>query len=149
MVDGVITASEPIWKPNDTTDPTWCNDDSFYQGGDYDINTFTGAIASTVMKMQIWCPNAVVVVATPFPRFGSDNLQYKNSKSLSFRRMCEIEKNVAHSIGAEVVDANGECNINGIEFSKYVTDGVHPNLEGRKMYGRVFIGKLGKIYPKV
>jgi lysophospholipase L1-like esterase len=148
IVDGEIAANEPIWKPNDKTDPTW-GTSSMYLGGDYDINTLSGAIASTVMKMQTWCPNAVVVVATPFPAFDTTTKQQLiNSAGLSFRNLCKIEIDVAGMIGIDVIDANGKCGINGANFYLYQTDGTHPNAEGRKMYSRVFNGELNRIAAK-
>jgi lysophospholipase L1-like esterase len=149
-VEGDISAAEPEWRANDVTDPTWSADTTYYKGGDYDITTFSGAIASTIMKMQTWCPNAVVVVATPFPRFNiSTKQQYTNQSGLSFRRMCEIIDEIAHFVSAPVIDANGDCGINGVNFSNYQTDGVHPNLDGRKMFGRVFVGDLIKFANKI
>ena len=149
-VEGDMSASEPNWVANDQTDPTWAADNTYYKGGDYDITTFSGAIASTIMKMLTWCPNAVVVLATPFPRFNtSTKKQYVNTHGLSFRRLCEIEDTIAHFVSTDVIDANGKCNINGVNFANYQTDGVHPNLDGRKMYGRVFVNELMRIAHKI
>lgn len=147
---GDISIEEPEWIPNDATDPTWAADTQYYQNGDYDITTFPGAIASTIMKMRTWCPNAVVVVATPFPRFNTTTKQqYKNLSGLTFRQSCEIQMEIANFVGATVIDSNGECGIGGYNFSSYVTDGVHPNLDGRKMFGRVFIGELLRLASKI
>lgn len=149
-VDGDLSAAEPHWVPNDATDPTWANDSTYYLGGDYDITTFAGAIASAVMKARVWCPNAVVVVATPFPRFNTTTKQqYTNASGLTFREMCAAQKTICGFIGAPVVDANGECGISGADFTDLVVDGVHPNLAGRKMYGRPFVGGLTGIAKKI
>ena len=149
-VEGDMSAAEPEWVANNNTDPTWAADNTYYKGGDYDITTFSGAIASTIMKMLTWCPNAVVVLATPFPRFNlSTKMQYVNNHDLSFRRLCEIEDTIAHFVSTDVIDANGKCNINGVNYANYQTDGVHPNLEGRKMYGRVFVNELIRIANKI
>lgn len=51
--------------------------------------------------------------------------------------------------GAAVIDANGECNINGVNFSNYQIDGLHPNKPGRQMYGRVFIERLNSLVAKI
>jgi lysophospholipase L1-like esterase len=63
--------------------------------------------------------------------------------------MCEIIDEIAHFVSAPVIDANGDCGINGVNFSNYQTDGVHPNLDGRKMFGRVFVGDLIKFANKI
>ena len=145
-VEGDMSAAEPDWIANNATDPTWANDTTYYKGGDYDITTLSGAIASTIMKMQTWCPNAVVVLATPFPWFDLTTKEQKvNSSNLKFRRLCEIEEEIAGYAGTDVIDANGKCGINGVNFSSYQLDGVHPNADGRKMYGKVFVGELIRI----
>lgn len=140
--------AEPIWIPNDDTDPTWSADNTFYKGGDYDITTFAGGIASTIMKMQVWCPNAVVILATPFPCFNMETCQ-QAKKDIDFRKASEMEMAIAHYVGAEVIDANGRCGINGVNFPDLVMDGVHPNNDGRKLFGRVFKNELIHIGTKI
>jgi len=143
--------AEPVWVNEDATDAAWAND-TLYKGGDYDISTFNGGIASTLMKLAVWCPNAVIVLATPFPRFDlSTNMQfnYNDANHITFRRMAEIEKHIAEYVGVNVIDANGECGINGVNFHDLQTDGVHPNEAGRKMYGKVFVGELCRIANKI
>ena len=56
-----------------------------YLQGDYNIDTFTGAVASCIMKWQVWCPNAIVVLVTPFPRWGLNTKQQLKSNNLTFR----------------------------------------------------------------
>lgn len=147
---GDVSLEEPVWVPSDATDPTWAGDATYYKGGDYDITTFSGAIASAIMKMRTWCPNAVIVLATPFPRFNtSTKQQYQNAAGVSFRQMCEMEMEIAGFVGAPVIDANGGSGIDGVNFSAYQVDGVHPNEAGRKMFGRVFVGELTAIADKI
>lgn len=150
-VDSAIVAEEPQWLNGNATDSAWANDATFYTGGDYDITRLSGAIASTIMKMQKWCPNALVVLATPYPHYsGTTYMQKKNSRGMTFRELCDIEKVIAGYVSTECIDANAQAGLTGAEFAtRYTTDGTHPNAEGRKWYGRVFVGKLKCIAPRI
>lgn len=147
--DGVISAGTPIWIAGSAIDAEWAAS-SYYADGDYDISTFAGAIASTVTKMRIWCPNAVVVLATPYPRWNTETKeQYANSKGLDFREMCEIQIAVAKYTACPVVDANAMCGVGGVNFADTVSDGVHPNTVGMKMYGKALADGLKDISPTI
>lgn len=147
--DGVISAGTPVWVPNSAVDAHWAASEH-YAGGDYDISTFAGAIASTITKMRIWCPNAIVVLATPYPRWDTDTMQqYTNSSGLDFRGMCEIQIAAAKYMGCPVVDANAMCCVGGANFASTVSDGVHPNAMGVKLYGKALADGLNTISPKI
>lgn len=121
-----------------------------YLQGDYNIDTFTGAVASCIMKWQVWCPNAIVVLVTPFPRWGLNTKQQLKSNNLTFRQLCEIELQTAKYMNTEIIDANAKCNINIHNFESCTqTDDIHPNEDGRKLYGRTLITELYNIYPKI
>lgn len=137
--------SEPQWSASNQTDTTWVNDATYYNGGDYDITTFAGAIASTIMKMKTWCPNAVIIVCTPFAHFNlTTKLQDVNGDGINFREMCELEMKIASYLSTPVIDSNGECGIQGYDYTSYVSDATHPNQAGRDMFGRPFVGGLLK-----
>jgi lysophospholipase L1-like esterase len=147
--DGVISAGTPIWVANSTVDAEWAASE-YYNGGDYDINTFTGGIASTIIKMRIWCPNAVVVIATPYPRWNTNTMeQYTNNKGLDFREMCEIQIATAKYMGCPVCDANALSCISASNFAETVTDGVHPNTIGQKLYAKALADCIQSISPKI
>lgn len=147
--DGVITGGEPKWISEDKKDAEWANS-SFYKGGDFDIDTFNGAIASTVMKLQLWCPNAIIVLATPFPRWDLNTNQQMKMNNLTFRQLCEIEIKVAEYMQIPVIDSNANCMINLSNFNENTqNDNTHPNELGRKNFGRVFINAINDIYPKI
>jgi lysophospholipase L1-like esterase len=147
--DGIISAGVPVWVANSTIDAEWAAA-SDYAGGDYDINTFPGAIASTIMKMRIWCPNAVVVLATPYPRWDTTTMQqYTNSKGLDFREMCEIQIATAKYMGCPVCDTNAMSGMSATNFAGTVLDGVHPNTAGMKLYGKALADCLNGISPKI
>ena len=57
-----------------TVDLEWSQSDYYTDyGGDYNIETFRGAIASLIMKMQAWMPNAVLVLMSPISGQGTAN----------------------------------------------------------------------------
>lgn len=150
---GDIAEIEPLWKANDKTDSAW-GSSSYYNGGDYDISNMNGGIASTIMKMRAWCPNAIIVVATPWPRYDKNTkMQYVNTYGIPFRKVSDIEIAMANFVCAPSIDSNAMAGINGIEFSNYIYDAetnyVHPNPRGLKMFGRAFVGELNRIYPKI
>lgn len=147
--DGVIAARAPSWVAGDATDVEWVSS-SLYMGGDYDISTFAGGIASAIMKMRVWCPNAVVILATPYPRYNTSTMtQYTNSNGLDFREMCEIQVATAKYMGAPVIDANATSGISAVDFASTVTDGVHPNTTGKKLYGKAIADGMCYVGAKI
>ena len=136
------------WSATNITDTDWKNDTTFYNGGDFDVTTFVGAIASTIMKMQTWCPNAVVVLATPFSRWDvGTHAQYKNSHGITLRDVSNIEIDVARYMDIPYMDINSQSGVNAWNYTKYVSDGVHPNTEGQKMLARAVANGIISIVP--
>lgn len=140
---------QPIWSSKNTTDSDWVASTN-YNGGDFDLNDFCGAIASTIMKWQKRCPNATIVLATPLPRWERTSpTPTVNQHGLTMYDVARIEKKVAHYMGIPVIDLNGECNINGINYTEYITDAVHPySNNGKTAIGNYMSGKLQTILPK-
>lgn len=146
--DGDNSAIVPAWIVNNTQDQIWANS-SYYMGGDYDLSTLAGAIASTLMKMQIWCPNAIIILATPFPRYELTDHAQMVVNNVNFRQFCETEIEIAQYMSAPVIDANGECNITLYNYGECtLADNVHPTQLGRDYYGKPFVGELYRIFPK-
>lgn len=138
------------WSPTNKLDVDWVNDSEFYNGGDYNISTFTGAIASTIMKMQTWCPNAVIVIATPFCKWDtSSNRQWLNSSGISLDDVSDIEIKVANHLSVPIIDVNATCCINAFNYNNFVRDGVHPSAAGEKRLARAVVSGLQNIYPMI
>jgi hypothetical protein len=139
----------PIWSAENTLDTDWVNS-SLYNGGDFDVSDFCGAIASTIMKWQIRCPRANIVLATPLPWWERTSpTPSVNPHGLTMFDVARIEEKVAHFMGIPVIDLNGECNINGVNYTDYITDAVHPySNTGKKAIGNYIAGKLNTINPK-
>lgn len=145
------TANEELtWVAEDTTDPEWASSDEYANyGGDYNISTTIGAVASTVMKFQAWLPNAIIVLGTPLngnvetnpptirPNYIPDEYYKK-----------DYIKTVASIFGIPCIDVFSTCGINVLNAPNYLSDSVHPFTEnGCKMLARTVIGGLKTIYP--
>ena len=155
-----ILYNKPIWSKEFKVDSDWVNDSQHYLGGDYDVNTFSGAIASTIMKFQVWCPNAVIVIGTPisrwytptfYPSSQPSNDTYVNgmANGVDTNDLSDVIVKVANYMATPCIDINRTCGINGFNWDKYM-DGVHPYPEsGKKMLARAVIGGLENILPLI
>lgn len=126
----------------------------------FDETTFMGAVASTVVKIQEWCPNATVVLATPFSgrgvyEDGMTNEQMAadqtepvyNHIGLTTQDYAEAVMEVAEYLSVPCIDVFGNCGVNQFNRSRYLEDLVHPNAEGGKAIAKVIIGGLKAIAP--
>ena len=133
---------KPVWDSKNTTDAMWKGAIE-YNGGDFDITTFSGAVASTIMKLQKRCPNAVVVVGTPISGYGTKENAEKNSRSLTVEDYAGAIADVAHMMSVPCVDVFGATGINQFNYAGKITDGTHPySVEGCKCLGRAVIGGM-------
>lgn len=137
----------PEWVANNSADAEWAAS-SYYIGGDYNLATLAGAMASCFMKLQIWCPNALIVFGTPFARYDLTTMSQTVENNVTFREFCEIEIDISKYMAIPVIDANAESNITIYNYEDCtLTDNTHPNETGRLYYGRPYTGSLYKIYP--
>lgn len=143
------------------TDLMWSKSSYNMVGGDYDITTFKGAVASTIMKLQVWCPNTVIVFGTPLSGRGIEidgkfpNLTYQIKNDLGYTTedyVCSIIK-VAHEFSIPVIDVFGTTGVNQLNRKNSIKDTVHPydidgSNSGNKELARAVIGGLKSIIPK-
>ncbi|MEH7116057.1 GDSL-type esterase/lipase family protein [Neobacillus vireti] len=148
---GVIEYAVPVWSSANTTDPEWVADTTNYNGGDYNLSTFSGAIASTIMKLQTWCPKAVIVILTPWSRWDTTTkAQFVNSNGKTMRDVAEAEIKTAEYMSCERIDVNAKCGVNAFNYSSYVTDGIHPaNDSARRKLARAVVGGMKTVYPSL
>lgn len=144
------TASDtaPTWVANSSADTEWAASDYYAGfGGDYNIDTLQGGVASTIMKMHAWMPNALIVIGTPLngrtdiiggKKPGTIPTEYQKSNQIIA---------AARMFGANVIDVFGGCGINVANSDEYISDGVHPNAAGRTLLGAFIAGELNRIYP--
>lgn len=145
---GSIEWVSPIWSSENDTDTAWTNATE-YNGGDYDVSTFTGAIASTIMKMQVRCPNAKIVIASPLSRWNTTNHIPYTKENVSMQDMADVEHKTANYMSVPFIDITALCGINGWNYSTYIGDGVHPNTAGGKMLASAMLSGFESIYPKI
>lgn len=139
-----IEYAEPVWSAEHVTDTDWVAAEE-YNGGDYDVSTFCGGIASTIMKLQTRCPNARIVVITPLSRWSGYH-QYE-SKGTNTMDVADVEIRVARYMAMPYIDVNGTTGINGYNYTKYITDGVHPyNDAGQQALANAIIGGLRTLF---
>lgn len=126
----------------------------------FDETTFMGAVASTVVKIQEWCPQATVVLCTPFSGRGAyeDGMTNEqmaanqtapvyNQIGLTTQDYAEAVMEVAEYLSVPCIDVFGNCGVNQFNRNMYLEDLVHPNKEGGKAIAKVIIGGLKTIAP--
>lgn len=138
--------SDIVFAANSTADESWSKS-TFYTkySGDYDLTKRRGAILSTVMKVQVWCPNAMIIL-TNFP-----NSRLSNGTGLNATetQKMEYQQPILNAIefvhkwwGIPLIDFMSSCRINPLNRAEYCADGIHPNGKGYKLLGSVAIGVL-------
>ena len=144
------------WVAGSKEDVDWANDTTYYNGGDFKINTFKGAVCSAIMKIQAWCPNAVIVVASPLSGRGlksGENMTSEvviNSKTTrDFRNYLE---ECSIYMSKDFVDIFSTTGINQFNRKDYISDTVHPyqigsENKGNEALARAVINGLKKISP--
>jgi len=145
-----INGNPPVFTPNDETDLAWKNS-AYYStyGGDYNISIIEGAVASTIMKLQAWCPNAIIVLGTPLNGRGTTGQINTALQTDEYWKAIEI-KEVADKMSIPVIDVNTTTGVNGLNRTSYITDTVHPNSTiGFKALARSVIGGLKTIMPNI
>lgn len=140
----------PEFSSANTTDTDWVNDSTYYTGGDYDVTTFAGAVMSTIMKFTRWCPNAVIVVATPWGNFDtSAKKQTENINGDNIAAFAGREQELANYMGVPSINTAGEAGVNAFNASAYFADSIHPNDAGAKLIAKVIIGNLRQIIDRI
>jgi len=144
-----VDGNEFAWVEGDTTDPEWAASEQYATyGGDYNISTLEGGIASTIMKLQAWLPNAVIILGTPINGQGTTGQLRPDANGL-YKQVQHV-KNVGLRFSIPVIDVYATCGINGLNRTEYITDNIHPySVAGSKMVARAVIGGFKTILPKV
>lgn len=138
--------SDIVFATNSTADEAWSKS-TFYTkyNGDYDLTKRRGAILSTIMKIQAWCPNAMIIL-TNFP-----NSRLSNGTGLNDTETQKMEYQlpILNAIefvhkwwGIPLIDFMGSCRINPLNRAEYCADGIHPNGKGYKLLGNAAVGVL-------
>lgn len=138
---------------NDITDAEWAASGAEYYGkigGDYDLTTFRGGVASTIMKLQLWMPNAIIVLMTGISGQGTTGQINKNINSDSSINKANAIKEMSTLTSIPCIDVFSTDGINGWNRVKYIADTIHPyTVDGSKMIARSIIGGLENILPNI
>ncbi|MCU7712621.1 SGNH/GDSL hydrolase family protein [Priestia sp. JV24] len=143
------------WVANSTADSEWANS-SYYNGGDFNIDCFKGAIASAVMKIQAWCPKAVIVLASPLSGRGDTAGANMTTpvviNGLSTKDFRNAVQDAAIYMSIPFVDVFGTTGINQLNRATYISDTVHPyqingENKGNQALARAVIGGLKGVIP--
>lgn len=143
-----------LFVENDTTDTEWAASGAEYYGvinGDYNISTLEGGILSTLMKLQIWMPNAIIVLMTGVSGEGTTGeLLPEEINKTRFQGIAETVRNMGKLASIPVIDTFATDGINGWNRTKYISDSIHPyTIAGGKMLARAVIGGLKSIIPNL
>lgn len=139
---------------NDTTDTEWANS-TYYSifGGDYNINTLRGSIASTIMKLQAWMPQATIILCTPAGGWRSD-VQNIAEPDLypDMQPVSNIIREMSDRLSIPLIDVHrwGGNSLNCVTGKYYglQSDGAHPyGNVGQQRLANVMVGGLKTIYP--
>ena len=147
--------TDALWVENSSVDTEWYADNEHYSkyNGDYNINTVKGGIASTIMKLSEWMPNALIVLMTPISgvhRNADDeyNFNLENPKSENMKILAETVKDISFRMSIPCIDVYGNDCINALNKDEHITDresaiGIHPYTDsGCKKIARAIVSKL-------
>lgn len=141
---GTDGSLKPLWSAENRTDTDWINAVGYYNGGDYDVKNTWGGMASCLMKMQVWMPQAKIIVLVPITRKGVNFNVPVNSVEATHQDLCESVKSVADWCNVETIDMNC-CGINQFNIDDMLADGVHPSSKGQKRMGQYLATKFSCI----
>ena len=136
---------------NDTTDPEWAASGADYYGkigGDYDLTTLRGGIASTLMKLQLWMPQAIIVLLSGISGQGTTGELNTDINSAGLMNIAEATREMSKLTSVPLIDTFATDGINGWNRTTYISDTIHPyTAAGRDMFARSVIGGLKTILP--
>lgn len=149
--------TECSWVENSTYDSEWAGSEYYENyGGDYNIETVRGGIASTYMKLQAWMPQALIVLMSPisgvYVNGNDDVMDLENPESAKMKKLSETVKDIAFRLSVPFIDVYGTDCINSLnkKLRNYVTDGIHPySNAGCNVIARAIISGLHSIVPNI
>jgi hypothetical protein len=156
--DNGYPIGDTVFDSSNVTDPEWSAETTYREfTGDYNLSTFKGAIASTIMKFQAWMPNAIIVLGTQLSgqtnvAGGDRTSQITNALGLKASDYAQALKEVAFEFSTPYVDVFGTTGINQLNSKLFIKDGTHPydidgTNKGNRTLARAVIGGLKNIVP--
>jgi hypothetical protein len=115
-----------------------------------DLTTYIGGLCSTVMKMQLWCPNATIIIGTPLSGRDSGKSTpsfFVNSLGKDYIEYVKATLDAAQRYSIPCIDVYGNTGINPFNVKDHIADGVHPYKDkGTKALSRAVIAGMLGIY---
>ena len=155
--DDSIKDAEIEFLAEDKTDAEWAASEYYSKyNGDFNIETLQGAIASTIMKFQVWMPNARLILCTPMSTavdsktIGEDNTATTTDLSYTIKmlKVAKAVKNAADVLSVPVIDVFHNDGINPLNRTPYVQDMIHPLWStGNQRLAITVIGGMKTILP--
>lgn len=109
----------------------------------FDLSTFKGALAYIIQKIGEQCPNATIFVASPLSGRGNTgenmNFPIQNGIGLYAKDYADAVKAVCNFFSTQYIPVYEECGITPWNRTDYITDTVHPNVEGGVKIAMVMI----------
>lgn len=109
-------------------------------------NTFYGALYNAVVAIYARCPNARIVLLTPY---GNNDANPKwnvaNSNSNTWQQFADAVRDTGKRCGVVVCDVATDSGIGGLTSSLYMSDGIHLNTAGGILYANTVNSFLSKI----
>lgn len=156
-LDDSIKDAEIEFLTEDKTDAEWAASEYYSKyNGDFNIETLQGAIASTIMKFQVWIPNARLILCTPMSTavdsktIGEDNTATTTDLSYTMKmyKVAQAVKNAANVLSVPVIDVFHNDGINPLNRTPYVQDMIHPLWStGNQRLAITVIGGMKTILP--
>ena len=156
-LDDSIKDAEIEFLEEDKTDAEWAASEYYSKyNGDFNIETLQGAIASTIMKFQVWMPNARLILCTPMSTavdsktIGEDNAATTTDLSYTMKmyKVAQAIKNAANVLSVPVIDVFHNDGINPLNRTPYVQDMIHPLWStGNQRLAITVIGGMKTILP--
>ena len=141
------------WIPNSSTDPEWAASDEYSTlSGDYNIGTVQGGIASVVMKLQAWMPQARIILMTPISGVYATNDgldgDFDNTQAALMHKLAGVAEDIASRMSIPVIDNYSNDGINSLNRTSYIYDKIHPyTAKGSKALAASVIGQMKTILP--
>lgn len=115
--------------------------------------SFKSAFALMLKKIQTRCPNAKIITMTPVGG-RTEEASTNQDKQFYIRDLCMTDfanavKEVSAYYGIPCIDINANSGINTLNHTTYITDLIHPNVEGGKLIANEVINGLKRFEPIV
>ena len=104
-----------------------------------DTTTVIGAMCNAVERVRTAKPTANILMTTPIRRFNNEsgwNPYYDDGTTIPFYKYAEAVYTVANYYGIPVFDLWNNSGIDIKNYTTYMSDTIHPNANGYKLFQR-------------